>query len=52
MGTFLGDQALIAGTSPLKDKLGEQVAASKLTLSAQPVSPDMAAGYFVTGDGG
>ncbi|NLY54317.1 MAG: TldD/PmbA family protein [Firmicutes bacterium] len=51
MGTFLGDRALIAGTSPLKDKLGEQVAASKLTLSAQPVSPDMAAGYFVTGDG-
>lgn len=49
--TFLGDRAMIAGTSPFKDKLGQQVANSKLTLSAQPVSPSMADGYFVTGDG-
>ncbi|NLW16942.1 MAG: TldD/PmbA family protein [Firmicutes bacterium] len=51
MATFLGDGAMIAGTSPFKDKLGQQVADSKLTISAQPVSPQMADGYFVTGDG-
>ena len=49
--TFLGDRALITGTSPFKGKLGQQVANSKLTLSAQPVSPSMADGYFVTSDG-
>ena len=49
--TFLGDRALIAGTSPLKDKLGQQVANAKLTLAARPVSAEIADGYFVTGDG-
>ena len=39
---------MIAGTTPFKDKLGQQVANSKLTISAEPVSPQMADGYFVT----
>lgn len=51
MATFLGNGAMIAGTSPFRDKLGQQVANSKLTLSAQPVSSSMAQGYFITGDG-
>lgn len=51
MATYLGDRAMIAGTTPFKDKLGQQVAHSKLTISAQPVSPQMADGYFVTSDG-
>ena len=49
--TYLGDRALIAGTSLLKDKMGEEVASPKLTLSSKPVSPEMADGYFVTPDG-
>lgn len=49
--TFLGDGALISGTSPFKDKLGKKVANSKLTLSSEPISPAMAEGYFVTHDG-
>lgn len=49
--TFLGDGAMIGGTSPFKDKLGQKVAHPQFTLSAQPLSPDMAAGYFVTDDG-
>ena len=48
---FLGDQPLIAGTSPFKGKLGQQIASSKLTLSSRPVAKEMASGYFVTGDG-
>lgn len=48
---FLHDSALIAGTSPLKDKLGQKVAHESLTLSAEPLSPYMADGYFVTNDG-
>lgn len=51
MATYLGDRAMIAGTTPFKDKLGQQVANSKLTISAEPVSPQMADGYFVTVDG-
>ena len=51
VATYLSDSALIADTSLLKDKLGEKVASEKLTLSSQPVSPEMAMGYFVTRDG-
>lgn len=49
--TYLGDRALIAGTSLLKDKLGQEVASPKLTLSSYPVHPEMTDGYFVTPDG-
>ncbi len=49
--TFLGDGAMIGGTSPFKNKLGQKVASEKLTISSQPVADAMASGYFVTGDG-
>ena len=51
VGTFLGDRALISGTSLLKDKLDKVVANFKLTLSASPISPSISSGYFVTQDG-
>lgn len=51
VGSYLGDRSLITSTSLLKDKLGQEVTSSKLTLSAKPVSADIADGYFVTGDG-
>ncbi|HUV06153.1 MAG TPA: metallopeptidase TldD-related protein, partial [Spirochaetia bacterium] len=50
-GTFLSDQALISGTSILKDKLGGQVAHENLTLHSRPRSRELAENYFVTGDG-
>lgn len=49
--TYLGDRALITGTSLLKDKKGQEVASPKLTLSSKPVSSEVADGYFVTPDG-
>jgi len=48
---YLGDRALITGTSILKDKLGQAVASPKLTLSAKPTAPEIADGYLVTPDG-
>ncbi len=48
---FLQDGPLIEGTSPLKDKLGQKVANESMTLSAEPLSPYMADGYFITDDG-
>ena len=48
---FLGDTALISGTSKLKDKLNELVADPKFTLRSTPLSPEIAEGYFVTRDG-
>ncbi|NLD88122.1 MAG: TldD/PmbA family protein [Clostridiales bacterium] len=47
--TFLADSALISGTSPLKDSLGERVASSILTVRSLPTK--LTGGYFVTGDG-
>ncbi len=49
--TYLTDMPLISGTSPLKDKLNEQVAASKLTLHSHPKSKNIASGYHLTRDG-
>jgi PmbA protein len=49
--TCLSDQALIRGTSPLKDSLGKRVASPLLTLRSSPVSSDIQAGYFFTPDG-
>jgi PmbA protein len=48
---FLGNQALIAGTSRLKDKLNEQVASPKLTLHSRPTADEICDGYYVTPDG-
>ncbi|HBB67849.1 MAG TPA: peptidase [Elusimicrobia bacterium] len=59
LGTFLmylnmmslRDAALISGSSPYKDKLGQRIASPGFTLRSLPVSPDMAAGYDITPDG-
>jgi len=51
VGTYLGDRALISGTSILKDKMDSQVASSKFSLHSKPVSQEISDGYFVTGDG-
>ncbi len=48
---FLGNQALISGTSRLEDELGEQVTSPKFTLHSKPVSEEICDGYFVTPDG-
>jgi PmbA protein len=48
---FLSDFSLISGTSILKDSLDKQVADSRLTLHAAPLSKDLAYNYFVTRDG-
>lgn len=49
--TFIGDMALISGSSILKDKLNRQVASTKLTLHSKPVSEEIASGYFATFEG-
>lgn len=51
VSTFLGDRALIAGTSLFKDKLGQKVAGEQLTFGARPRSPQIADGYAITSDG-
>ncbi|MDR0248788.1 MAG: TldD/PmbA family protein [Oscillospiraceae bacterium] len=48
--TFLSDSALIAGTSPLKDKLGQKVASEALTVVSEPAAPGVC-GYRITADG-
>lgn len=48
---FLTDPSLIAGTSPLKDRLNQTVAAPALTLKSEPLSMDLATNYFFTRDG-
>lgn len=51
VGTFLSDHALISGTSIFKDSLNQTIADQKYTLHSQPVSEDLAGGYFITSDG-
>lgn len=48
---YLGDGALISGTSPLKNKLDQEVANEKFTLKSLPTAEEMAKGYFITSDG-
>ena len=48
---FLGNQALISGTSRLKDSLNEQVASSRLSVHSKPTSEEICDGYFITPDG-
>jgi len=45
------DSPLITGTSIFKDQLNRQVTSPLLTLYSRPVSPEIADGYFITGDG-
>lgn len=48
---YLGDQALISGTSIYKDKLNSQAAGSLFTLQTNPLAPELAENYYFTGDG-
>jgi len=48
---FLGDRALIEGTSQWKDALDRVVADSRLTLRTAPLSSDIVSGQRYTADG-
>lgn len=48
---FLGDGALISGTSILKDKLNEKVANDNLTVRCMPVCDEIDNKSFITADG-
>ncbi|HHW11893.1 MAG TPA: TldD/PmbA family protein [Firmicutes bacterium] len=47
----ISDGPLIAGTSPFRHQLNQQVVSSRLTLDCRPVSPEISSGYFITSDG-
>jgi PmbA protein len=47
----LRDAALISGSSPYKDKLGQRIASPGFTLRSTPADPGMAGAYSVTNDG-
>jgi PmbA protein len=51
LANFLGDRALIEGTSRWKDSLGQLVADKKLTLRAAPGHPQIVCGAPFTDDG-
>lgn len=48
---FAGEQGLLTGTSPWKEKLGEQVADERLTVSLAPCDERIVCGDHVTSDG-
>ena len=48
---FAGEQGLLSGTSPWKDKLGEQVADERITLSLAPLDSRIVCGDRVTAEG-
>ena len=48
---YLYDYPLIKGTSIFKDSLGMEIADPQLTLHSQPLSDELAEGYFITFDG-
>lgn len=50
-GSFTGDFALIEGTSPWKDKLGQKVASDCFTLSVIPNDKRIVCGEKITSDG-
>lgn len=51
LGITITDSPLISGTSLFKGKLGQPVTSNLLTLASKPVAPEIANGYFITGDG-
>ena len=51
IGNFVGDASLIDGTSIWKDKLGQQVADPRLTLSLNTYSDDVVVPIRYTGEG-
>ena len=48
---FAGDQGLLTGTSPWKEKLGEQIADERLNVSVAPLDKRIVCGPRVTGEG-
>jgi PmbA protein len=48
---YLSDRALIKGSSPFRDRLGQKVASDLLGLASKPRSIEIQDGYFVTPDG-
>ena len=50
-GNFVSDSSLIEGTSIWKDKLGEQVADERLTITLKAEGEDIVIGQKVTGEG-
>ena len=51
LGNFASDTTILDGTSPWRDKLGEVVADSRITLSAAPRSEKIICGERFTADG-
>lgn len=50
-GNFLSDGVLMNNTSLFKDKLDKQVASQNVSIYANPLTPGLAGGYSVTGEG-
>ncbi len=48
--SFLGEYSLVAGTSVLKDKLGQKVAGDNVTIKSEPLDTSLC-GYNITGEG-
>jgi PmbA protein len=48
---YISNQSMISGASVFKDKLGQKIANSRLTLYSKPISPELADTYFFTDDG-
>ena len=46
----ISDNALIAGTSIYKDKVGQKIANDNFTLSSKPLDSKIDSGYFITSD--
>ena len=51
LADLAGESGLLSGTSPWKDKLGQQVADERITLSLAPLDPRVVCAPRVTGEG-
>ena len=51
LSDFAGEGGLLSGTSPWKDKLGEQVADKRITISLAPLDERIVCGNRVTAEG-
>jgi len=51
LSDFAGEGGLLSGTSPWKEKLGEQVADERITLSLAPLDERIVCGNRYTGEG-
>ncbi len=50
-GIYLGDYAIITGSSPWKERLGQELVSPLFTLRSEPDGPGVELGYAYTGDG-